>query len=159
MLMLWGWFMPNKMLKEYLDDHHVKYLCITHSPGFTAQEVAASAHISGKQLAKTVIVKMGNQLVMVVLPANEHINFSALKELSGTNADLAKESDFKGKFPECEVGAMPPFGNLYNMPVYVSNHLGDHEQIAFNAGSHSELMKLAYRDFVDLVHPKIFTSH
>lgn len=151
--------MPNKALKEFLDNHHVKYWSINHSPGFTAQEIAASAHISGKQLAKTVIVKIGNKFAMVVLPANEHINFAALKELTGLSADLAKESDFKGKFPECEVGAMPPFGNLFDMPVYVSNHLGNYAEIIFNAGTHSELMKLAYRDFERLVHPEVITTH
>jgi Ala-tRNA(Pro) deacylase len=152
--------MPVKALKEFLDNHHVKYSCINHSPGFTAQEIAAAAHVSGKQLAKTVIVKIGNQLAMVVLPANEHINFTALKELTGaTSADLARESDFKGKFPECEVGAMPPFGNLYGMPVYVSNHLGELSQIIFNSGTHSELMKLSYEDFERLVKPEIITMH
>lgn len=153
--------MPTKALKEFLENHHVKYSCISHSPGFTAQEIAASAHISGKLLAKTVIIKLGNsQLAMVVLPANEHVNFAALKEAVGaSNADLARESDFKGKFPECEVGAMPPFGNLYNMPVFVSNHLAEHDQIVFNSGSHSELMKLSYQDFMRLVNPKIITMH
>lgn len=151
--------MLNQALKEFLENHDVKYTSINHSPGFTAQEIAASAHISGKQLAKTVIVKLGNQLAMVVLPANEHVNFTALKDITGLTADLAKESEFKSKFPECEVGAMPPFGNLYNMTVYVSNHLGDYDQIVFNAGTHSELVKLAYRDFERLVNPKIITMH
>lgn len=152
--------MPVKALKEFLDNHHIKYMCINHSPGFTAQEIAAAAHVSGKQLAKTVIVKLGDQLAMVVLPANEHINFAALKKFTGgKNADLARESEFKGKFPECEVGAMPPFGNLYGMPVYVSNHLSDWGQIIFNSGSHSELMKLSYQDFVRLVKPEVITTH
>lgn len=152
--------MPNKILKEFLDNHHVNYSCINHSPGFTAQEVAASAHISGKQLAKTVIVKIGKQFAMVVLPANEHVNFAALKEIAkGASVDLAKESEFKAKFPECEAGAQPPFGNLFDMPVYVSNHLVDYDQIIFNAGTHSELMKLAYRDFERLVHPEVITTH
>lgn len=150
--------MPNKALKEFLDNHHVKYMSINHSPGYTAQEIAAAAHISGKQMAKTVIVKIGNQFAMVVLPASEHVNFTVLKEFAGKNVDLAKESDFKGKFPECEVGAMPPFGNLYGMPVYVSNHLGDFDQIVFNGGTHSELIKLAYRDFERLVHPEVITT-
>jgi Ala-tRNA(Pro) deacylase len=151
--------MPNHNIKQFLDNQHVSYTSIVHSPGFTAQEVAASAHISGKQLAKTVIVKIGNQFAMVVLPANEYVNFGALKELTGMTVDLVSESDFKNKFPECEVGAMPPFGNLYNMPVYVSNHLGDYEQIAFNAGSHSELIKMDYRDFERIVNPKEMTTH
>src|SRR5688572_2020788 len=101
--------MPTKPLKEFLDQHHVKYLTIDHSPSYTAQEIAATAHISGKHLAKTVIVKIGSQFIMVVIPATEHINFSQLKEWTGSKeVDLAKESEFKNKFPECEVGAMPP---------------------------------------------------
>lgn len=152
--------MPAKMLKEHLDTHKIKYVCISHSPAFTAQEVAASAHVSGKQFAKTVIVKMGDQLAMVVVPANDHVNFTALKELTGmSQIDLATESEFKNKFPECEVGAMPPFGNLYNMPVYVSNRLTGFDQIIFNAGSHSELMQVAYRDFENMVKPKIIAGH
>lgn len=150
--------MPNKVLKEFLDNHKVKYSTINHSPGYTAQEIAASAHISGKQMAKTVIIKMGNKLAMVVIPASEHVNFTALKERAGKDVDLAKESDFKGKFPECEVGAMPPFGNLFNMQVYVSNLLANCDQIVFNAGTHSELLKMAYRDFERLVHPEIIAA-
>lgn len=151
--------MPTKSLKDYLDNHQVKYSCLTHSPGYTAQEIAAAAHISGKQLAKIVIIKLANdKLGMVVLPANEHVNFSALKEATGKEVDLAKESEFKSKFPECEVGAMPPFGNLYDMPVYISSHLIDNDQIFFNAGSHSELMKMAYRDFERLVHPEVIAT-
>lgn len=152
--------MAIKALKDYLDNQHVKYTCINHSPAFTAQEIAAAAHISGKQLAKTVIVKMGKQFAMVVLPANEHVNFTSLKDLvKGVQIDLAKESEFKAKFPECEVGAAPPFGNLFGMPVFVSSHLSDHDQIIFNSGSHSELMKLAYRDFERLVHPEVIVTH
>lgn len=151
--------MPNKALKDFLEKQHVKYTTMNHSPGFTAQEIAASAHVSGKILAKTVIVKIGKQFAMIVLPANEHINFSELKELTGKQVDLAREAEFKTKFPECEVGAMPPFGNLYNMPVYISSHLSDNEQIIFNAGSHSELLKMAYQDFVRLVHPEEITTH
>lgn len=147
------------MLKNFLESHHIQYTAIMHSPGFTAQEVAAAAHISGKRLAKTVIVKIGGELAMVVLPANEHVNFAALKEITGqTDIDLARETDFKTKFPECEVGAMPPFGNLYGMPVFVSNHLS-HDSIVFNSGSHSELVQMSYKDFVSLVKPKVITTH
>lgn len=151
--------MPNKALKNFLDEHHVKYTAIPHSPGYTAQEIAASAHISGKKMAKTVIVKIGDQLAMVVLPANHHVSFAALREITGCkDIDLARESDFKSKFPECELGAMPPFGNLYGMPVYVSSHLS-HDNIVFNSGSHAELVQMSYQDFMDLVKPKIITTH
>ncbi|MBV8802262.1 MAG: YbaK/EbsC family protein [Gammaproteobacteria bacterium] len=151
--------MPTKLLKDFLDSHHVKYMCITHSPGFTAQEVAAVAHISGKQMAKTVIVKMDEQLAMIVLPAHDHVNFSALKKITGAKEiDLARESDFKSAFPECEVGAMPPFGNLYGMPVFVSNAFS-HDKIVFNSGTHTELVQMTYEDFLTLVKPKIITLH
>lgn len=151
--------MPNKMLKDFLDNHHVKYTAITHAPGYTAQEIAASAHISGKRLAKVVIIKVGDQFAMVVLPANGHVNFAELKEVTGrSDIDLARESDFKTKFPECEVGAMPPFGNLYGMLVYVSSQLSS-DKITFNAGSHSELLQMGFQDFVDLVKPKMITTH
>ncbi len=152
--------MPTKQIKEFLDTHHVRYMMIDHSPSYTAQEIAAVAHVSGKQLAKTVIVKAGSQFIMVVIPATDHVNFSELREWTGaTEVDLAKESEFKGKFPECEVGAMPPFGNLYGMPVYISNQLVSQDQIAFNAGTHSELLKMSYQDFERLVKPKIITMH
>ena len=151
--------MPVKALKEYLEGQHIKYTSISHSPTFTAQEVAASAHVSGKQFAKIVMIKIGKQLAMMVIPANDHVNFAALKEATGQSViDLATESEFKNKFPECEVGAMPPFGNLYHMPVFISNRLSGQEQIIFNAGSHSELIQLAYRDFERLVKPKVVAS-
>lgn len=148
--------MPAKMLKEYLDNHHVKYITMNHSPAFTSQEIAAAAHVSGKEMAKTVIVKVKDELAMVVLPANDQINFGKLESATGlSNLDLAKESEFKDKFPECEVGAMPPFGNLYHMPVYLSSHLTKQDHILFNAGSHFELMELALSDFERLVKPKV----
>lgn len=143
-------------LKEFLDSHHVKYVCISHSQAFTAQEVAASAHISGKVLAKTVILKIDNKMAMAVLPASEHVDLGLLKGVSGAQrVALAAEVEFKGMFPECEIGAMPPFGNLYGMDVFVSESLEEDEEIAFNAGSHTELIRLAYKDFKRLAEPKV----
>jgi Ala-tRNA(Pro) deacylase len=151
--------MPAKPLKEFLEQNHVKYLCIDHSPSFTAQEVAAAAHVSGRYLAKIVIVKIGSKLAMVVLPAHDHVNFADLKAAVGSNdINLASESEFKGQFPGCEVGAMPPFGNLYNVPVYASSHLS-HDKMIFNSGSHSELVEMSYQDFERLVKPKIVAMH
>jgi Ala-tRNA(Pro) deacylase len=148
--------MPVKKLKEFLDSQKVKYVSMTHSPAFTAQEIAATAHVSGKQLAKTVIVKMDDHLAMIVLPANDQVNFSKLKEATGcSKVDLASESEFKEKFTGCEVGAMPPFGSLYDMPVFVSSHLKSQDHILFNAGSHSELMQMAFADYERLVKPKM----
>jgi len=148
--------MPVKKLKEFLDSHQVKYVSMTHSPAFTSQEIAAAAHISGKQLAKTVIINANGSLAMVVIPANDQVNFAKLRDVAGTTAvDLASESEFKDKFSGCEVGAMPPFGNLYDMPVYVSSQLSKQDHILFNAGSHSELMQLSYSDYERLVKPKV----
>lgn len=147
--------MPVKKLKDFLDSHKVKYVSLTHSPAFTSQEIAAAAHVSGKQLAKTVIVKTDGKFAMVVLPAHDQINFAKLKELTGSQVDLAAESEFKDKFTGCEVGAMPPFGNLYEMPVFVSSQLAQQDNIMFNAGSHSELMQVAFGDFERLVKPKV----
>jgi len=148
--------MPVKKLKEFLDQNKIKYITITHSPAYTAQEIAAIAHIPGKQLAKTVMIKFDNEMGMAVLPANHKVDFDMLKEMIGAEfVLLATENEFKSMFPGCDPGAMPPFGNLYNMPVYVSEALTKDEEIAFNAGSHTELIKMSYKDFEKLVQPKI----
>jgi len=148
--------MPAQKLKEFLDTNGVKYVAIRHSPAFTAQEIAASAHVSGNELAKTVMVKLDGKMAMAVVRAPDHVNFDSLCEAAGaSSAELATEEDFKDLFPECEVGAMPPFGNLYGMEVLVSEALAEDEEIAFNAGSHTELLKMTYRDFEDLAHPKV----
>ena len=148
--------MPVKNLKEFLDSQRVKYITMMHSPAFTAQEIAAAAHVSGKQLAKTVIVKVEGKLAMVVLAANDQVNFATLREVTGSqDVDLAVESEFKDKFPGCEVGAMPPFGNLYDMLVFVSNELSKQDHILFKAGSHSELIQMSFHDFERLVKPKV----
>ncbi len=120
--------MPLKPLKTFLTGHEITYLTISHSPAYTAQEVAASAHIPGNELAKTVVVKIDGKPL---------------------------ESEFEDLFPGCEPGAMPPFGNLYGMDVYVADSLAEDEEIAFNAGSYTELMKLDYLDFERLVKPKV----
>jgi Ala-tRNA(Pro) deacylase len=148
--------MPAKRLREFLNSNNVKYVSINHSPAYTAQEVAASAHVRGKDLAKAVMIEIDGKLAMAVLPASRKINFDLLREaVGGENVDLADEKKFRDMFPECEVGAMPPFGNLYDMAVYASHLLSKDEEIVFNAGSHTELIRLAYADFERLVKPKV----
>ncbi len=147
--------MPLTKIKEFLDEHNIKYTIIKHSSAFTAQEIAASAHISGKELAKTVMIKFDGKMAMAVLPASYKISFDDLKEVLGVEkVRLAYEQEFMDKFPDCEVGAMPPFGNIYGMEVYVAESLADDEEIAFNACSHTELIKMKYKDFEELVKPK-----
>lgn len=148
--------MPVQTLKEFLDSQGVKYVTISHSAAYTAQEIAASAHVPGKELAKTVMVKLDGTLAMAVLPASSQIDFERLQAVAGAqSAELAGEREFQELFPGCELGAMPPFGNLYGMDVYADTSLSDDEDIAFNAGSHTELMRLPYRDFERLVGPQV----
>lgn len=150
--------MPVKKLREFLDRHQIKYVTISHSQAFTAQQIAASAHIPGKELAKTVMVKLDGKMAMAVLPASFQVDFDMLKAATGARrVELADEEEFKYLFPQCEVGAMPPFGNLYNMDVYVAESLTEDREIAFNAGSHTELIRMAYIDFERLVQPKVLT--
>jgi len=147
--------MIAKKLKEYLDSNKVKYSSLLHPESFTALEDAASAHIPGKEMAKTVVVKIDGEMAMAVVPAAHRIDFELLKKEAGAGkVELAEEKEFETLFPGCDVGAMPPFGNLYGMKVYAAEKLSEDKEIAFNAGSHSELIKLAYADFEKLVKPK-----
>ena len=143
-------------LKEFLDGAGVKYVSIRHSAAFTASEVAASAHVLGRDFAKTLIVKVDGGLAMIVLPASRRLLLHDLREMLGTDdVKLATETEFRGAFPDCEVGAMPPFGNLYSMRVYVAASLADEKDIVFNAGTHTEVIQMAYADFDRLVRPTV----
>jgi len=149
---------PVRKLKEFLDEKKIKYVTISHSLAYTAQETAVSAHIPGKGLAKTVILKVDDKMIMAVLPAPRKLDFDLLREaLCARKVEMANEAEFKDKFPECDIGAMPPFGNLYGMDVISDGALAENDDIAFNAGSHTELIKLAYKDFLELVKPKVAT--
>jgi Ala-tRNA(Pro) deacylase len=148
--------MPIQKLKQFLDGRGIRYVTVRHSPAFTSQEVAASAHISGYEIAKTVMVKVDGKMAMAVLPAPLHVDLRHLTELIGADhVELADEGEFKALFPECELGAMPPFGALYGMETYVAERLTKDEYIAFNAGTHTELYRMRYRDFEQLVAPKV----
>src|SRR5262245_23452638 len=148
--------MPIERLRELLDEQRVKYVTISHSAAYTAQEIAASAHIPGQELAKTVIVKLDDEFAMAALPASYLVDLNALKERAGARQiELAGEQEFRGQFPECELGAMPPFGNLYDMRVFVDESLTKDKEIAFNACTHTELIRLSYADFEGLVKPKV----
>lgn len=148
--------MPVDRLRSFLEENHVKFLTISHSPAFTAQEIAASAHVRGKDLVKTVMVKLDGRMAMAVLCAPDKVSAARLRQVTGAaDVELASEKDFADLFPCCEVGAMPPFGNLWGIEVYADEHLREDEAIMFNAGSHTELVKLTYADFERLVHPTI----
>jgi Ala-tRNA(Pro) deacylase len=143
-------------LREFLDSNNIKYLVISHSVAYTAQGVAALTHISGKELAKTVIVKIDGELAMAVIPASLHVDLSLLRTAAGANSTtLASEEEFKNRFPDCETGAMPAFGNLYGMRVFADESLSREKEIAFNAGSHRELLRLEWDDFKKLAEPRV----
>jgi len=147
---------PVAKLKEFLDSNHVKYVSIAHSVAYTAQEIASVTHIPGKELAKVVMVKIDGNLVMAVVPASRQVDLDRLRVLAeGKTVSLAGEKEFKDRFPDCETGAMPPFGELYGIPVYVDSSLAEDEDIAFNAGTHRELIRLSYQDFVRLAAPAV----
>ena len=150
--------MPVHKLKEFLDSNKVKYVTISHSTAYTATEIAASAHIPEKELAKTVVLKIDGKMAMAVLSASHKVDFDRLKGTLGAGSvELASEVEFKDRFSDCDIGAMPPFGNLYGMEVFVADSLAEDKEIAFNAGSHTELIKLSYGDFERLVKPKVVT--
>lgn len=148
--------MPVEQVKQFLQANDIKYVTITHSTAYTAQEIAALTHMKGRDLAKTVVVKLDGTLALAVVPASSHVDMLRLREASGAKtAELASEGEFRTRFPGCELGAMPPFGNLYELPVYVDESLATKHDMAFNAGTHSELMQLAYSDFERLVKPRV----
>jgi Ala-tRNA(Pro) deacylase len=143
-----------KKLKNFLDENNIKYTCITHSKAYTAQEIASKSHIPGKEIAKTVVLKVDGKYVLAVLPATKMVSFKDFKNFIGAkDVRLATEQEFMDLFPDCEVGAMPPFGNLYDMPTYVSSELKEDEEIAFNACNHMDLIKMKYPDWENLVKP------
>ncbi len=147
--------MPSRLLKNYLDENDTPYVSIQHSMAFRAIDIARSIHIPGRELAKTVIIKVNNELAMAVVPANYLVKLDILREALNTdNIELADEADFAQRFPDCEVGAMPPFGVLYDMDVYVAESLSEDEKIAFNAGSHLEVIQMNYKDYEGLVKPR-----
>ena len=154
--------MPIRRLKAFLDQHHVPYRCLFHPAAYTTQQISQAAHISGKTMVKVVMVKLDGAMAMAVVPAAYRVDLGHLAKAAGaTRAKLASEEEFQALFPDVELGAMPPFGNLYGLPVYVSEDLTDKAEIAFNAGTHSEVIQLAYADFARLVQPEVlrYSTH
>jgi len=145
-----------RKLKAFLDEHKVKYHVLSHHERFTSPEIAQALHVPGQELAKVVMVKADGRLVMAVLTANDRLDLASLKAVTrASEARLATEDDFGGAFPDCEVGAMPPFGNLYDVEVFADTALAEDEEIVFEAGNHKEAVKLAFEDFNRLVKPKV----
>jgi Ala-tRNA(Pro) deacylase len=143
-------------LRTFLDSQKVPYEVLSHRQAFTAQEVAQAQHVPGRELAKVVMVRSGGAFLMLVVPAPYRVDLGrAAAAVGKPDLVLATEDEFKDLFPQCEAGAMPPFGNLYNLPVYVDQTLTRDEEIVFNAGTHTQTVKMKYADFARLVQPTV----
>ena len=143
-------------LRSYLDENGIDYRILYHQRVYTAQEVAAAEHVSGRELAQVVMVRAESDLVMMVLSASFIVDMDKLKRLfPAKGVGLAREDEFQGLFPDCEIGAVPPFGNLYDLQVYVDTALAGQPHIVFQAGTHVETIRMAYQDFINLVQPKV----
>ena len=144
-----------RRVKEYLEENQIPYTHCTHRLAYTAQEVAAAQHVPGREMAKTIVMRADDQFVLVILPAVLKIDMKALRgELPFKHVELASEKEFATLFPDSEIGAMVPFGNLYNLSVYVDQSLSADEEIVFNAGTHVDTIKMKYQHFERLVQPK-----
>jgi Ala-tRNA(Pro) deacylase len=145
-----------RQITEFLDSQQVWYQHCTHSPAYTAQGLAHVQHVSGKELAKVVMVVVNGRMIMAVLPGSHRIELDRLAQLvKAQSIRLATEDEFKDLFPDCELGAMPPFGNLYHLDVWVDTALQGHQNILFNAGTHVETIQMSFADFERLVTPKL----
>lgn len=145
-------------LKSFLDSNQIPYETLSHSTTYTAQGTATLMQISGKEVAKTVVLRageLGEETILAVLPGPKHVKLDKLAAAIGKPVRLATELEFSNLFPDCELGAMPPFGALYNLPVYVDESLAKDKEVLFNAGTHHDAVRMAYEDFVRLAEPKI----
>lgn len=148
--------MLSPRLHNFLDESHAPYATLSHDRTITAQATASAARIGPGQFAKTVMIKVDGRLSMMVMPAPYRVDLTRLsRALGGAEVELAEEAEFRGAFPDCEVGAMPPFGHLYGMPVYVDSRLAHEPEITFNAGTHTDLLRMPYSEFERLAQPEL----
>jgi Ala-tRNA(Pro) deacylase len=144
-----------KRLIECLGENKVSYDVLHHPEAVTAQRIAQAEHVKGRHHAKVVMAKSGDQHLMIVLPADHHIDLEKIEKAVGKSVSLDNEKEFKPLFPDCVIGAMPPFGNLYDLPTYVDKSLAEQDYIVFEAGTHTDAIKMRYRDYEKIVKPKV----
>jgi Ala-tRNA(Pro) deacylase len=142
-------------LIDCLNESKVRYEILHHPEAVTAQRIAQAEHVKGRHHAKVVMIKSGEQRLMAVLPADHQIDLEKVGKVIGETASLDSEKEFKSLFPDCAIGAMPPFGNLYGLPTYVDKSLAAQDYIVFEAGTHSDAIKLSYRDYEKIVKPQV----
>ncbi len=146
----------SKKIIQFLDENNIKYEVLEHAAAYTAQEIAGKQHVPGRQVIKSVIVKIDGKVVMCVLPAIHLVDFDSFKHLTdASDVRLATEEEIAEIFPDYEVGAEPPFGHLYGLDVYVDKFLERDDEIAFNAGTHTDMIKMKCTDFMKLANPII----
>ena len=146
--------MPRRLI-ECLDENKVRYQVLQHPEAVSAQRIAQAEHVKGRHHAKVVIVKADDAHLMMVLPADHHIDLEKVEKAIGKPVSLGKEHEFKSLFPDCAIGAMPPFGNLYGLPTYVDRDLAEQDYIVFEAGTHTDAIKMSYRDYEKIVKPEV----
>jgi Ala-tRNA(Pro) deacylase len=144
-----------KRLIDCLNENKVQYEILHHPEAVTAQRIAQAEHVKGRHHAKVVIVKSGARHLMIVLPADHQIDLEKAEKTIGHAVSLGKEQEFKSLFPDCAIGAMPPFGNLYNLPTYVDKQLAEQDYIVFEAGTHTDAIKMSYGDYEKIVKPNV----
>src|SRR5437879_12076978 len=144
-----------KQLIDCLNENKGSYEVLHHPEAGTAQRIAQAEHVKGRRHAKVVMVKSGDQHLMMVLPADHQIDLEKVQNAIGNAVSLDQEQEFKSLFPDCAIGAMPPFGNLYGVPTYVDKSLTQEDYIVFEAGTHTDAIKLSYRDYEKIVKPRV----
>jgi Ala-tRNA(Pro) deacylase len=146
----------KERMEQYLRENGVSFVGMRHAEAFTMQEVAAALHVPGHQVAKVVMVKADGEMAMLVVPAPYRLDFAKVRGLLGVKkVSLAEEEDFAGLFPDCETGAMPPFGNLYGVRVCADEALAEEKEMVFRVGTHQDSFKIAYADFARLAQPTV----
>src|SRR5467141_81393 len=144
-----------KRLIDCLNENKVQYEILHHAEAVTAQRIAQAEHVKGRHQAKVVMLKSGDQHLIVMLPADHHIGLEKVEKAIGKSVSLGKENDFKSLFPDSAIGAMPPFGNLYGLRTYVDKHLTEQDYIVFEAGTHTDAIIMNYRDYEKIVNPQV----
>lgn len=143
----------SQRLRDLLDQGGVKYTVVDHSPAYTAQEIAQSTHTPGREIAKVVVIKVAGKLALAVLPAQARVDLERLGAALNVEVVIASEREFAAAFPDCELGAMPPFGGLYGLRTWVDESLTRDKEIVFNAGTHSEAIRMGFEDYRRLAAP------
>ena len=145
---------PKRVI-DCLEQNKIRYEVLKHTEAVTAQRIAQAEHVKGRHHAKVVMVKAGAQHVMAVVPADHQIDLEKASNAMGQPASLDREADFKTLFPDCATGAMPPLGNLYGVQTFVDKRLAEQDYIVFEAGTHSDAIKLSYRDYEKIAQPRV----